>query len=103
MTYINQTDLDNRLPLIQQWIGTFGEKVVTEFSYGQTCAKIHLKQLAIVEILYTILSEYTPITAETLPVDNTNCISEVQAQKLFDSISTITKIAFNPINATYIN
>jgi len=90
-TYLNATDLDVRLDLIADYISEFGNTVSKNYLYGQKCAESNFKTLALLTGYVKVLSCYQPITGTV--TEDQNCITEAQAQAMFDHISFITKIS----------
>ncbi len=98
---LSQQDLDIRLQLTEQYISDFSVNVANQFSYGQKCAEHNFKTLALLVCYVEALTCYQPITGNITEEDN--CLSETQAQQIFDHISLITQITFASIGTSYIS
>lgn len=98
--YLTQTDLDERLQTAKCCAGSLTYKTDKEFRYGMKCAKFNLEKLFLLEMWIKILECYTPLD-ENDPDETLNCITEEQAQYLFEQISKTCKACFKAINYTY--
>jgi len=99
--YLNSTDLLVRLQLTSSYIATFSGKVAKQYQQGQKCANQNFRKLALLVGYVEVLRCYQPITGNVTEEDN--CITEEQAQNIFDHISILTDLHFASINATYIS
>lgn len=99
MLYLTQTDITNRLLLTQEYISDFGKDVANQFFYNQSYRERNFKTLALLVGYVKVLTCYQPITGNITEEDN--CITETEAQAIFDHISFITEIAFASIGTTY--
>ena len=100
MKFLSQQDINIRLQLIAAYIADFAVSVSNQFGYGQKCAEHNFKTLALLVGYIEALTCYQPITGNITEEDN--CLSETEAQTIFDHISILTQITFAPIGATYI-
>ena len=99
-TYLTQTDLDERLETAYCCAGSLAYRVDKEFRYGMKCAKSNLEKLFLLTVWIKILQCYTPLDPDD--VDETeNCITEEQAQYLFEQISKTCKACYEAVNYTY--
>lgn len=100
MDYLNQTDIDKRMQSAFCCAGSLTFKVDKEFRYGMKCANHNLEKLFELEMIIFALDCYEPLDPSD-PDETINCITEEQAQYLFDRISIICKTCFESINHTY--
>lgn len=99
--YLNQTDLTVRLQRTADYIASFAEDVAKQFMYGQKCANRNFITLGLLEGYVEVLTCYQPITGNITEEDN--CVTEAQAQDMFDHISTLTGLEFASYGASYIS
>lgn len=100
MRYLNETDIQARVTLLACYVGNLGKKVKEDFENGLNCANNNLNTLKIINSYLDIILKYIPIDENT--IENPNCITEEEAQHIFDILSNLTNIKFKPINTTYI-
>lgn len=98
--YLTQTDLDERLQTASCCIGSLAYTTSRDFRYGMKCANHNLEKLFLITVISEILKCYIPLDP-TDPDETDNCITELQAQYLFEQISTNCKTCYESINHTY--
>jgi hypothetical protein len=104
MDNLSQTDKDVRLQLLIDDVSKFGELISRQLMYGMKEAKANLKQLELAMVYMEILQDYnvigSVINGNTI-VDGDNCITEEEAQDMFQKLSVIFCRCFPAIGATY--
>ena len=99
--YLNATDILVRRQLLADYIAEFAGNVAKQYQQGQKCANKNFRKLALLVGYEEVMSCYQPITGNVTEEDN--CITEEQAQNIFDHVITLTGLNFASIGATYIS
>ncbi len=106
MDNLNQTDLDLRLQLLGMAISTFGTKVARQLKYNLKDANKNLKKLELGLAQLDVLIGYvvigTVVYANTIE-DGDNCITEKEAQDMFETLSIEFDVCFPAIGTSFIN
>jgi len=97
--YFNITDLQARLTRTTCWIADEALKQSNRAKYYGKLDDCFIKLQYVVAALEAIQC-YTPITSEDED-GIINCLTEEQAEQIFDNISNITDICFLPKNTIY--
>ena len=97
--YFNITDLQARLTKIACWIADEALKQSNRAKYYGKLDECFIKLQYVVAALEAIEC-YTPLSSAA---DDgvINCLTELQAEQIFDNISNITDICFLPKNTVY--
>lgn len=101
MNFLSQIDIDVRLELTAEHIADYANTVSKQFMYGQNYASKNFKILALLVGYTKALTCYQPITGSVTEADN--CMTEEQAQNMFDHISLLTGISFASLGASYVS
>ena len=99
MTYLNQTDITVRLQLTAIYIGSYGSEIANDFFLGKECADEKMRELMILVAYLDILGDYQPVTG--IIEESDNCITEIEAQGIFEHISKLIEINFATIGTSY--
>jgi len=97
--YFNRNDLTARLNGTVCWIHEEANKITNNLKYTGRIDDCRLASLSFVVAAIEALECYTPITVST---DETNCLTEAEAENLFNLISCITGLCFQPKNFSYV-
>jgi len=97
--FYNRNDLTARLNGTVCWIYEEATKITNNLKYTGRIDDCRLADLSFVVAAVEALECYTPITVIT---DETNCLTEVQAENLFNLIGCITGLCFQPKNFSYV-
>ena len=100
MSTLSQLDLDVRLQLSGIAYSDLMSKYIDSLRLGKKDYLLLQSKLLALNIYIEILLGYS---VSTCSVDNTdyNCVTEEEAQLIFDKISKLTNICFQPIGFVY--
>lgn len=96
--YFNSNDLRARLNKTACWTHTEALQLSKNLKYEGRIDDCRLADLSLVVAYLEVMECYTPITSDD---DDFNCISETEAEQIFENIAKITGLCFIPKNAEY--
>ena len=102
MDYYNSNDLLKRRTDIALWMCAQNKKIVNHYNYGELLSQKYIMHLEYMDGAMEAMSCYTPITT-ALQDGVDNCLTEAQLDKLFNNVTTITGICWQPKGITYRN
>lgn len=97
--FFNRNDLTARLNKTACWAHERALSLSKHLKYEGRMDNCKLQNLSLVIAYLEVMECYTPITAIT---DDTNCMTEAEAEQIFENISKITGLCFLPKNVTYL-
>jgi hypothetical protein len=101
MAFYTANDLSyRRSSLIQLLSSLPANKVTNHYFYGNPMTGCCLKQIEYLTACMEVIECYTPITSEDEDGE-TNCLEEADLDSIFDNISKLTGICFQPKGTTY--
>jgi len=102
MEYYNSNDLLKRRTDIALWMCAQNKKIVNHYNYGEALSREYIMHLEYIDGAMDAMSCYTPVTTE---VDDgvINCLPESQLDKLFNNVTVITGLCWQPKGITYRN
>jgi len=96
---ISSLDLEVRLQLSGQKYSEMLNKYLDILRYGKRGAEVYESKLNLLGIYIELLQDYE---VDECGHDQTNnCLTEDQANLLFDKISQLTKVCFQPLGFNY--
>jgi hypothetical protein len=99
-TYFNSTDLTVRLTRIATWISNESSKIVKKMKYGELVSQARIMNLEYAVAILEAMECYTPVTVAA-DDGEINCLTEAQAEQIFDNIEAITGLCFAPKGRVY--
>ena len=96
--FFNRDDLTARLNNTACWTHERALTLSNHLKYTGRIDNCAEANLALVGAYLEVMECYTPITSAT---DTTNCMSEAEAENIFNNISKLTGLCFVPKNTTY--
>ena len=101
MEYYNSNDLLRRRTDIALWMCAQTTKITNHYNYGELLSTKYIMHLEYLSGAMNAMSCYTPVTSEA--EDGViNCLKESQLDKLFNNVSNITGLCWQPKGITYI-
>lgn len=97
--FFNRDDLTARLNNTACWAHETATSLAKHLKYEGRMDNCKLSNLSLVIAYLEVMECYTPIAATT---DDFNCMTEAQAEQIFDNISKITGLCFIPKNTDYL-
>lgn len=97
--YFNRNDLTARLNKTACWAHERALSLSKHLKYEGRIDDCKLQNLSLVIAYLEVMECYTPITSET---DDFNCMTEAEAEQIFENISKLTGLCFVPKNVTYL-
>jgi hypothetical protein len=97
--YFDRDDLTARINKTQCWTHEEALKLTKNLKYEGRIDDCRLANLSLVIAYIKVVECYTPITSDD---DDFNCITEAEAEQIFENISKITGLCFVPKNTDYI-
>jgi hypothetical protein len=99
-TYFNETDLDVRRSRTACWISGEAYKIARMYKYGELPKQGRITNL---EYVVAALEAVECYTAVTVAADDgeINCLTEAQAEQIFDNIEALTSMCFAPKGRVY--
>ena len=97
--YYNRNDLTARLNKTACWVHDRALMLSKSLKYSGRIDNCKLQNLSLVVAYLEVLECYTPMTVST---DDFNCITETEAENIFENISKLTGLCFVPKNTVYL-
>lgn len=98
--YFNRDDLTARLNKTACWIHARALTLSKHLKYEGRIDDCAEANLALLTAYLEVMECYTPITSSS---DDFNCITEAEAEQIFENISKLTGLCFIPKNAVYLD
>lgn len=98
--YYNSTDLTVRLTRLACWISGEAYKIARMYKYGEIPSQGRIWNLSYAVAALEAMECYTPVTVAA-DDGEINCLTEAQADNIFDNIEEITKMCFAPKGRAY--
>jgi hypothetical protein len=98
--YYNSTDLTVRLTRLACWISGESCKIAKMFKYGEIPSQERIWNLSYAVAALEAMECYTAVTVAE-DDGEINCLTEAQADNIFDNIEEITGLCFAPKGRVY--
>jgi len=98
--YFNRDDLTARLNKTACWVYERATALSRHLKYEGRIDNCAEANLSLVVAYLEAMECYTPITSST---DDVNCLTEAEAEQIFENIIKITGLCFVPKNVTYLD
>lgn len=100
--YFNSNDLLIRRVQTADWLCKQSKKIVNMVHYGELVSADYKNKLLYVVAAMEAIGCYEPITSEDEDGVN-NCLTEAEAEQIFENISKITGLCWQEKGVTYRN
>tara|TARA_R110002126_G_scaffold127296_1_gene269489 strand:- start:5971 stop:6435 length:465 start_codon:yes stop_codon:yes gene_type:complete len=102
MEYYTSNDLLKRRADIALWMCSQTKKISNHYNYGELLSQKYIMNLEYLSGAMDAMSCYDPVSSE-LEDGVINCLKESQLDKLFNNVSNITGLCWQPKGITYVN
>ena len=87
MINLTQNDINVRLQIINCCIGRLTGELLNKIKIGSADVKCKLKDLEVLQGMFEALECYN-VLVDNITTEEDNCLTEVQAQRMFDYMSS---------------